>query len=124
MVPWAWISSDELRSAEVGKSSGKSSSSEKRTCALMGGGARVAVMSFAHWFVHHPQHCPAAAAAEVAPHERGRDEQEDDVEVGRVVPADGGHLDLGVAGVALDAQSLEEELDRESGRDHRRVEAD
>src|SRR5437667_11831420 len=113
MVPWAWISSDELRSAEVGKSSGKSSSSEKRTCALMGGGARVAVMSFAHWFVHHPQHCPAAAAAEVAPHERGRDEQEDDVEVGRVVPADGGHVDRCVAGLAREAESLAAVMNRE-----------
>ena len=48
----------------------------------------VLVSVLAHRLVHHREHLPAAAVAEVAPEENGREREEDDVQVGGVVPGD------------------------------------
>ena len=76
---------------------------------------RVMVVRVAHRLVHHLQHRPAAAAAEVAPDQQRAEREEDDVEVGGVVPADVRHHDLGVARGGLEAEALEEELDDQAG---------
>ena len=62
----------------------------------------VMVVVVAHWFVHHFQHRPAAAAAEVAPNQERAEREEDDVEVGGVVPAEVGPLLLVDAFSGLD----------------------
>src|SRR6266542_6794355 len=68
----------------------------------------VVVVLVAHGLVHHLQHRPAAAAAEVAPDEQRGEGEEDHVEVAGVVPADVRHLDLRIARGALKPELLEE----------------
>src|SRR5439155_734081 len=54
----------------------------------------VLVSLLADRLVHHREHLPAAAVAEVAPEQHGRQREEDDIQVGGVVPADVGQFDL------------------------------
>src|SRR5258708_32507879 len=84
----------------------------------------VAVMVVAgpHRRIHHSQHLQSTAVLEVAPDEDGGKAEEDDVQVGRVVPGDAGLDYFGVSGSSLEAKALEEKFGDQARGDHGGIE--
>ena len=69
-----------------------------------------------HRHLHHSQHRDTAAAPEVAPDENRGEDEEEDVEDGRVVPGDRRLDDLRVSLGRDEAEALEDELDDQRRR--------